>query len=109
MIAASGCSLAAPTPPRTPAAGSERASPLEPRRIIAPYLCAFRLEARAFRLKAEAAVQSGSYVSGGAMRVWAFVAFAAISITVSGAAQAPAPPAPAQAPPAGPRQGGPGP
>ena len=34
------------------------------------------------------------------MRVWAFVAFAAISITVSGAAQAPAP---------GPRQGGPGP
>ena len=35
------------------------------------------------------------------MRVWAFVAFAAISITVSGAAQGPTPPAP--------RQGGPGP
>src|SRR5512145_2508216 len=94
MIAASGCSLAAPTPPTTPAAGSERASPLEPRRIITPYSCAFRLKAEATS-------------SGGAMRVWAFVAFAAISITVSGAAQAPQ--APAQAPPAGPRQGGPGP
>ena len=42
------------------------------------------------------------------MRVWAFVAFAAISITVSGAAQAPAPPAQGP-PPQGPRQGGPGP
>ena len=42
------------------------------------------------------------------MRVWAFVAFAAISITVSGAAQAPAPPAQGP-PPQAPRQGGPGP